>query len=364
MLTLPRPVTLVPEPATRRKRWGTTALYGLAVLVAAFTGFRMPGSWVATLDAVSVTDGFHRRILVGTLLRIFGTHYAIFAVFSFAVLAALLAVFTVAFVRERSETRRLLIIAWLLLPTGGFLFHEVGYYEQVLYLLLFAALYALRRGRPVLAAGLMTASVLAHEITALTVLPIFALVLLQRFPFARAAALLAGPVLVELVVLTIPASAPDAVARLTARGADFPLRPDAMALFQRTQSQSWQLYSSTAILILLIPALLVVLLGFLLVRGRGAPITIALQLGAVGAPVLLAFGGWDAQRWAFLLITNFTVVLWLRRPEIAPARRTALIVTLLLLTHIPLPYFENHAPRELTWQGVEQFADQSFGIPR
>ena len=48
----------------------------------------------------------------------------------------------------RSDLRiKLLTILFLVGPTGGYLFHEVGYVEQVLYLMLAAAL-ALADKRP------------------------------------------------------------------------------------------------------------------------------------------------------------------------------------------------------------------------
>lgn len=339
---------------------GLTALAALALLLAAYRGFRMPGDWVATLEAVSVTDGFHRRFLVGTLLHPLavatGYAYWVFAVAAFAVLGALLAVLAFAFFRAPHLGHRLLIVGWLLLPTGGFFFHDVGYFEQVLYLLLFAALWQLPR-RPAVAAALMTAAVLVHEIAALTVLPVFAVVLARRFPWRRAAALLAAPVAVELAVLALPASSAGAADRLwtAMTGAGFTPRADALALFERTQSESWQLYSVTEVLVLLAPILVVVVTGFLTQRPD------VLGAAAVAAPALLAFGGWDWARWAFLLVTNFALVLWL-----GPARDFRpwpLIGAAVLLAHLPLPYFDAQHPRDLSWRGLSAFADQAFSTP-
>ena len=352
-LTLVRPRPAAPEAVTRPGR-ASIAFFVLALTTAAYTGFRLPGAWVATLDTVSVTDGFHRRFLIGTLLHPLavatGYDYAVFAAAGFAVLAALLVVLTVAFVRARQESRRLVIIGWLLLPTGGFFFHEVGYYEQVLYLLLFAALWLLPR-RPAAAAALMTAAVLVHEIALLTVLPIFAMVLLRRFPLRRAALLTAPPLLVELVVLAVPASAHGAVDRLRASigTANFPIRVDALALFERTQSQSWQLYSITGVLGYVVPIAVVLLAGFLVLCGRGRPIAVVSQAAAIGAPAMLAFAGWDGARWGFLLVTNFAVVLWLGKREFSVRQLVVLGATLLVLTHMPLPYFDGYFPRMLTW---------------
>jgi hypothetical protein len=340
---------------------GLTALAVLALLLAAYRGFRMPGDWAVTLEAVSLTDGFHRRFLVGTLLHPLalatGYAYWVFAAAGLAVLAAVLGVLAVAFARARHPGRQLLVAGWLLLPSGGFLFHEAGYFDQVLYLLLFAALWQLPR-RPAVASGLMTAAVLTHEIAALTVLPVFAVVLLRRSSVRITAMLLVPPVVVELAVLTLPASSAGAVTRLeTAMAtADFTPRADALALFERTQSESWQLYSITEVLLLVAPILVVVVAGFLLQRRD------VLAVAAVAAPALLAFAGWDWARWGFLLVTNFAVLLWLGPPR--ELRPLPLIGAAVLLAHLPLPYFDAQHPRELSWRAVSAFAGQAFSTPR
>lgn len=351
------------RPENRRPRPGVVALFVVALLVAAYTGFRLPNEWSATLDAVSLNDGFRRRFLIGTVLRPFavatGYDYRVFAVASYAVLAATLGVVASAFFRTRSDSRRLVVVAWLLLPTGGFFFHEVGYFDQALYLLFFGAFAAVRKGRLVVATALMALAVTVHEIALLTVIPLFGWVVLRRFPLRRSIALLAPPALLGLVIMAVPPAAPGAVARLrnSLEGANFSYREDALELFERTQSQSWQLYSITDVLLYLVPIALVVIAGFLtLQRFEGGMSTAVLSAAAIGAPLLLAFGGWDEARWGFLLITNFAIVLWcwLGGRELAPAQVGTLTAILLILTHIPMPYFDGYAPRALTWTRTAQ----------
>ena len=137
----------------------------------------MPNIWTATLDAVSVTDGIHRRVLVGTVLRPLGCCSTSLPpctpTFSFMVLGALLVTITVLSSGARGLfSQRLLVIAWLVCGPGGYLFNEVGYLDQLLYLFLFGALWCLRRSYLVAAASLMVLAVLGHEITLFTVLPI------------------------------------------------------------------------------------------------------------------------------------------------------------------------------------------------
>lgn len=336
--------------AGKTPRRSVTALFAIALLVAGYTGFRMPGEWAATLQAVSLTDGFHRRFLVGTLLKPFGHDYAVFAVASFAVLGAVLAVLTLAFFRSRSESRRWLIVVWLLLPTGGYLFHEVGYFDQVLYLLLFGALWATHRNKLVPASALMALSVTVHEIALLTVLPIFGFALLRKVPLRRACALLSPSAILGLGILALPPAAPgtvDALGRLLST-ADFRYRADALHLFGRTQAESWRLYSITGVLLYLLPIVAVVLGGFLYLHRP--TLSAVVPAAAIAAPVLLAFGGWDDARWGFLLVTGFFVVvwLWLGHRELKLSQIGVLTALVLVLTHVPMPYFDGYAPRWLT----------------
>jgi hypothetical protein len=74
-------------------------------------------------------------------------------------------------------------------------------------------------------------------------------------------------------------------------------------------------------------------------------------IGAATAPILLCLGGWDAGRWAFLVISNFAIVMyiWLGRArvELTLQQCVALALGLILLARIPLPYFDNFEPRSL-----------------
>ncbi|WP_409497399.1 hypothetical protein [Amycolatopsis sp. cmx-11-12] len=312
-----------------------------------------------TLQSVSLIEGFHRRFLVGTLLHPFavltGYDYRVFAIASLVVLGSLLTVLAIAFFRSQSESRRLVIVAWLLLPIGGYLFHEVGYYDQVIYLLLLGALWALRRERAVLGSALMVLSVLTYEIALLTVLPVFGFAALWRFTFRRSCALVAPAVAAGLVILAVPSAAPGAVGQLSRAlaGANFRYRDDALGLFNRTQFQSWQVYSITDVLLYLLPIAIVVIGGFLILhRPSGAAV---LPVAAMAAPALLAFGGWDEARWGFLLVSNFALVLWhwlgTCRRELGMPEVGVLAAVLLILTHIPMPYFDGHAPRDITLVG-------------
>jgi hypothetical protein len=103
------------------------------------------------------------------------------------------------------------------------------------------------------------------------------------------------------------------------------LRP----LSAATDYDYW-LYATVAFVIL--AALLVILtvipiFGFVALRDlhprRAVAVVAPPVLAAIASPALLAFAGWDELRWAFLLVSNFFVVIWLllgERARYGPAR--------------------------------------------
>jgi hypothetical protein len=254
-------------------------LVGLAfsVLIAWYVGFRPPSAWATTLQSVSITDGFYRRFVVGTLLRPFanatGFDYWVFATFSFLVLGALVGIVVVCAVRARHLSQRILVIAFFLLPTGGFLFHIVGYLDQVLYLMLFAAVWLLGRKRVVAAAVVMSIAPFVHEIAVLSILPVFGIVALLRIGWRTAIVVTLVPLAVNLAVLMLPAADATAIATLGAslQHASFQYRSDALELFARTQHATSQLYDVHNVVIHVRPPTYFVLgtFGFLWWTNRG-----------------------------------------------------------------------------------------------
>jgi hypothetical protein len=388
---------VVPPSEHRLPRYAsrlTATLLAIALVIAAYTGFRMPNLWSVTLMSVSFTDGFRRRFLVGTVLRPFVEgrlfSYWWFAAVAFVILVALLAVITVAALHSQLLSQRFLVIAFLLLPTGGYLFHEVGYLDQLVYLFLFASLFVLPRRVWWLAPVLMTLAILTHELALVTAIPVFAFVVLRVLEPRRALVALAPPAVVGLIVLLVRGAASGAVRdfeRLV-EGANWTPRHDALALFVRTQSESLDLYDPREVFYFLIPLIVVGVATFLLLYradgvhdrapvlapwARGAPwLYPTLAAGAIVAPALLIWGGWDKWRWGFLLLANFFVVTWIwlgeRGRELDTAQFVTLAAALLLTVHVSLLYFDLDEPRDLsaeTWRELRTQLDDGtlFEIP-
>ena len=155
---------------TREQRLNAGVLLGL--LVAVYVGFRMPNLWSLNYYIPSGFEGIWRRGLIGALLHPVGNlrfDYHFVAALQGAVLLAVV----VLLVRHalRSDWRiKTLTILFLLAPTGGYLFHEVGYIEQLLYLVLLGALAFEDRRHTVL---VLAVTLFIHEMAALTIIPLY-----------------------------------------------------------------------------------------------------------------------------------------------------------------------------------------------
>ncbi|GCD96836.1 hypothetical protein [Embleya hyalina] len=345
----------------------TPAVAAVSVLVAAYTGMRMPSAWSASLQSVSFRDGFHRRFLVGTVMNPIaetaGYPYWIYALLSFLILAGLLAVLISQAVSTHLPARRLLVFGFFLLPTGGYLFHEVGYFDQILYLLLFGALWMLGRGRWLPASLLLVLAMCVHEIAALTVLPLFFVACLRTLAPARAIVAAAPACVTGLLILTIEPTAPETSLALQRKleAAHFPVRPDALEVFSRSQANSWKLYSRWDVFLYLLPLVVLIAIALLLfVRtGDRPPKLPAMSVLAALAPAMATLAGWDRERWAFLLIVNFFIVLWIwfgdYQLDVKSAQFGVAFGALLLTVCVPLTYFDGFSPRPLTGSGISEF---------
>jgi hypothetical protein len=374
----------------------TRPLLLAATALAAFAGLRMPGLWVVTQETVTAQQGFHRRALIGTLLAPFagmaGHDYYFYAAVAVLSLAALTLVVVRTAWHSPDPRHRVLLAAFFALPAGGFMFHEVGYYEQEIYLFFFAAWWLANREHWRLASALMVAAVLTEEIALLTTVPLFALLALRRLSVERALKIVAAPVLAAVVLLRLPAASTGAWAGTLASlvHSGFRTRADYFGLFFRTQEQTWKMYSQTDAVLIVLPTLLIALaVVFVICRRRtgepiaaeAAPDRLWIAAACVVAPAGLAIGGWDTNRWTFLVYVNLAILLWwhLQREGLdtrdarglrAPQRVDVLALAVLVLVALAvrIPYFDGYAPRSLDWSVMggelhRLFAGDLFRMP-
>lgn len=150
----------------------------IAVCIAAYTGSRMPSLWSINYYLPSFFEGFYRRGLLGTLLYPLGEFRFSYAwISSIQIIVCITLLLCVLKYAYRAKIQqKLMLMLFFLAPTGGYLFHVIGYSDQLLYLLLiFALVWVLHQwiGLP-----LMVASLFIHEAALFTIVPIYFVFLL------------------------------------------------------------------------------------------------------------------------------------------------------------------------------------------
>jgi hypothetical protein len=80
----------------------------------------------------------------------------------------------------------------------------------------------------------------------------------------------------------------------------------------------------------------------------------------VATTTLLVYGGWDGNRWRFLVITNFFIVLWFLfdargRVPLRTGTISVLVLAVLLVSRLGFWYFDGLAPRELAYRPFVKF---------
>jgi len=344
----------------------------LSLCMAFYTGFRMPNLWSVNYYIPSIFEGFYRRSLVGTLLYVFGDfrfNYYFIAMIQVAVLTALLGVLFRYACRAEYKLK-LIFVVYLLAPTGGYLFHEIGYIEQLLYLLLFLALYTSNQK---LGLGLMVASLFVHEMALFTTIPIYFVCLMLKNVHPRQLLIHAAVVGFSFLVLfvyfqTVPSDTIHQFIGKIAFHTGPAARTDYYYIFNNTFNHLVFDNAFTA------PPGVPVLpphgnyfayhLGFEVILAGLFGMSIAAcfvsnrhaiqwNIGyfiavwvACVSPLFLAFCGIDTARWVFLSFSSSLVFLCLYQNNLPPIRfATALFILTLFLGYGHLWYFDGCHPR-------------------
>ena len=324
----------------------------LALLIAVYAGFRLPSLWSLNYYIPSGFEGIWRRGLVGALLHPAGTlrfDYHFIAALQGLVLLALVVLLVRHAVRAADWQTKTLTILFLLAPTGGYLFHEVGYVEQLLYLVLLGALALQDRRHAVL---LLAATLAIHEMAALTIIPLYLarLIIERRYRLAleHALALFVVFAVIYRFAQTPDPTAVDRLIETIKAHANYALRADYYDVYRhRLTGPEMQLYFVRASWWQLTVA------GTVAVLTAGAfvrrdPIAAAAVLLACLAPLALGFVGWDQHRWVFVsLCSSFLVLVRFggARSTIVTVAVSAVLAVFLVAGH--LVYFDDHQPRPL-----------------
>jgi hypothetical protein len=359
------------KASPRTISYGLAALLSLAYVAAFYTGFRMPSLWTINYYIPGFFDGIFRRGLLGTLLYPLGdlrfSYYLIVGI-QFAVLAALNVVI-ITHVFKANIGVRAAYILFLLAPTGAYLFHEVGYIDQLLYLMLFLVL-VLRN--VVIVSVLLALSIFVHELAVFTIIPIYmAHKIITREKLTRlalpAAACAAAFLMVYFFLQTADSAVTDAFLQKLAEKAEYKVRVDYYNIHENTFTGSRaQLYYQKH---LILEFCLVVALGAVIAFARSQPATTIRRklllfgagMAACTSPLLLGFLGWDTSRWIFLAFCSSFVMLYLWRASLRPPHYAAVgVIMALFLTFGDLRYFNKYTPRSSDFQSIADFVGGGF----
>jgi hypothetical protein len=335
----------------KRLSAATNAGLILGLAIALYVGFRLPSLWSVNYYIPSVFDGFWRRSLLGMLLYPLGAlrfDYRFLAGLQALVLLALLALLIVH--AWRSDLRiKLLTILFLVAPTGGYLFHEVGYVEQVLYLMLAASLALAYKPLGLL---LMALALFVHEMAAFTVIPLWlaALVVEGRVRTAvlHGVLLLAVFALIYVFFQTVDSAHIDRLMQAIKDTAGYTPRADYYDVFRhQLTGPAPKNYFAGADWYRLATAFALAAVAAAAFRWKGA-FTALCVLVACLAPLAMGFLGWDTSRFTFLsLSASFFVLVAFRhaasRAIIGAA--AALLLAFALFGHFI--YFDDYQPRSL-----------------
>lgn len=341
-----------------------------AAILAGYVGFRLPSLWTVTLYNISVEDGGLRRSLLGTILApvwaVFNNSYWAFATVAFAILGGLIAVVVVSGWRAQNNSQRLIALTFLLAPTGAYLFHEVGYLDQLLYLVLFISVWAWRRWPALVAIIPVSLSVFVHESAMVTTVPLLLFFAILSEGFSKKLWVFALPVFAALVVALqgdwSEGQSQAVISRLSA-SLPFPFREDAVLLFDMGVRETWTYVNQVPGLNLAAPFTVSIAIFWLLqgLRDRGISakplvLSVCAFLTSV-SPFLLIAGGYDIYRWVFLSLGNFAIVVywWLgaRRRPFDLADWVLGLLPFVILFYAPLMYFDGYLPRSLLFWTVD-----------
>lgn len=356
-------------------------VFTIIIFYAFIEGFRMPNLWSINYYLPSFFDGFYRRALPGTILSFLGDsrfNYYTIVLVQFSILTSLLV--WIYYLFQKNILMMLIISLYLVSPAGAYLFHEVGYVDQLLYLILFISIATFKKHK-IFSIILFTSSMLVHELTLFVTLPIFFTYIYMSMENFKKSILYILPSLVLFLLIylffqTVPADTIEIFKEEISRFSDYKLRNDFYTIFTNTLTGSrnkiyYEFKNINQILLLFSVASLTSLIVYKLSKKQ---IVLSLLIFLSGLlPLVLGLFGWDLSRWFFLSLSSltviFTVVLLHHKvtfAEVISIQSTAVsyfIFYILLISNMHLVYFDRYKPRPIDLHSVEVIKKEILTIP-
>jgi len=354
--------TTVMNPIMRilSRTWVLLLVILLAYVIAFTNGFRMPNLWSINYFLPSMFEGFYRRSLLGTLLFPLGEwrfNYFTIASIQIGIFIGLNIVLVYQSLKAQGPARWLWPL-FLLSPAGGYFFHEIGYVDQVLYLVL---LWAMSLQSNTRANFLMIASLFVHEMTLFTTLPVYLAWSLYQGKSMGSALKTTGLALFvfALIYLFLQTSSTASLMQFleqATRLSNYVVRADYYDVFR--MSFVGGIYQVPCMPREIINHLLLIRLwgmAGLCFAQVGVSTKQKRQLFAIGllasfAPILLGIFGWDYSRWLFLSMASSGLCLFIARAHLSWKILLLLAILFLALPIVGfLDYFDRFTPRFAPW---------------
>ncbi len=271
----------------------------------------------------------------------------------------------------------LIISLYLVSPAGAYLFHEVGYADQLLYLILFISIATFKKHK-IFSIVLFTSSMLIHELTLFVTLPVFFTYIYMSTENLKKSILCILPSLALFLIIylffqTVPVDTvklfKDEILKLSNK----PLIDNFYTVFTNTLTGSrnkiyYGLNSINQIVLLFFVTSMTSLIVYKLSKKQ---IILSLLVFSVGLlPLALGIFGWDVSRWFFLSLSSLTVIFTVALlhykvtfSEIISIQSTAVsyfIFHILLISNMHLEYFDKDEPRPMNLNSIKEVRKRIF----
>jgi hypothetical protein len=357
-------------------------IFLLIIFYAFIGGFRMPNLWSINYYLPSFFDGFYRRGLIGTVFVFLGdlrfNYYAI-AIIQFSVLVSLLIWIYCIF--KKNILMTLVISLYLVSPAGAYLFHEVGYIDQLLYLILFISISIFKKSK-VFSIILFSSSMLIHELALFVTLPVFfTYIYISTNSIKKSIIYVLPSIIIFLIIYsffqTVPSDTVNNFIEEISSLSNYKIISDYYTIFTNEFTGSrnkiyYGLNSLNQIILLLMISSFTSLILYKLCKKQ---IIFALLIFSIGfLPLALGYFGWDTSRWYFLSLSSITiitvVVLLHYKVTFSQIASIQLIVILyfifyiLLISNLHLQYFDGYKSRPMSITSIHQVVNEFKKIPR
>ncbi len=363
------------------KKYIPFTLFGIIIIYAIYIGFRMPNLWSINYYLPGFFDGFYRRALPGTILSLLGDlkfNYYTIASIQFLVLISLLV--WIYYFFQKNILLMLMIGLYLISPAGGYLFHEVGYIDQLLYLILFVSI-AIFKQHKILSILLFSSSMWIHELTLFVTLPIYFTYLYIETKDLKKAILYVLPsifffLLIYIFFQTVPLDNISLFKNEISNVANYKLRSDFYKIFtnELTGSRNQLYYNIGSLNQIFLLFIVSGLMSSIVYKISKKHILLSMLVFIVGmSPLILGIFGWDIYRWYFLSLSSLTVIFVVvlvhygtTFAEILFDPKTFILYIVfyaLLISNMYLGYFDGYKPRSFNKSSVIEIKNEFLKIP-